>query len=81
MSSHTFSKVKKLTKEEEADLIIERLKRTDAEREADFLNDLEESIARIAAQALADEIDNEIIEQIRDEYLNKITKQFPELKE
>lgn len=71
---------KPLTKDEEADLIVEKLKRTDAEREAEFLKDLEESIAKIAAQAIADEIDNEIIKQIRDDYLNKLTEQFPELK-
>lgn len=71
---------KLLSKDEEADLIIERLKRTDAEREAQFLKDLEEAIARVAAQAIADEIDNEIIKRVRDDYLNKLTEQFPELK-
>jgi len=72
---------KLLTKDEEADLIIEKLKRTDAEREAQFMKDLEEAIAKIAAQAIADEIDAEIIRQVRDDYLNKLTEQFPELKQ
>lgn len=71
---------KKLSKDEEAELILEKLKHTNAEREAEFLKDLEESIAKLAAESMKDEVDKEIIRHIRDQYLNKITKQFPELK-
>lgn len=79
-SSHTYSKVKKLTKDEEADLIIDKLKRTDAERDLDFINEINEFVNRIAAESLKKEIDKEIIKQVQADYLNKITTRFPELK-
>jgi hypothetical protein len=77
MSSRTSLKVKPLSKEEEAELIIDKLTRTNAEREAEFLKNLEESIAKIAAQAIADEIDSEIIRKIQQENLNNFNKTFP----
>jgi hypothetical protein len=64
----------------EADLIIEKLKKTDAEREAEVIEELKKYVEEFAAMIQKNNIDEKIVGQIQGNCLNKIEELFPELK-
>lgn len=64
----------------EADLIIAKLKKTDAEREAEIIEALKKYVEEFLFMVQQNNIDDKIIRKIQNNCLNKIEEIHPELK-
>lgn len=63
----------KLSIEQEADLIVEKLSKTDAERAYERWEQFKRELAKVLAEEIAREIDDEILAKIKINHLNNTT--------
>ncbi len=57
-----------LTRDQEADLIVEKLKKTDLERERDIAARFEQEILEALNKVITDEIDKDVLNKLKSLY-------------